>query len=500
MKVEVVSGQELKTFKAKKGENLLELLAKNGYFITALCGGKGTCKKCKVRLISGEIHGAVADENGFVLSCKAIINGDVKVEVFNATGNGLTRSNVLVTERDIAEGYGIAVDIGTTTLAFYLMDLQSGKEIENYSCLNPQGVYGGDVLSRISACEDGHLNELNKLIIDKTAQVIEYFKSKHNISVIKKMTVCGNTTMMHLFAGVDASPLGKYPFTPVFLDKKEYAGKSLNLDIEKVVLLPGISSYVGSDISAGILSTGLYNDNKNKILIDIGTNGEIALNNNGKLKSASTAAGPAFEGANITCGMGGVEGALDSASYIINNLSFSVINNGKAKGICGSGLIDIIAIMAENNIIDETGTFNEDVKDKYLAQKIKDDKFYLTEDVFISQKDVREFQLAKSAICAGIKTIVKESGLTLEQIDNILIAGGLGFYINQQNAVKTGLIPKELLKKIVVVGNSAGAGAIMCLLSEKKLKECEDIALKCQNIELSISSLFMEEYIDNMSF
>jgi len=197
--------------------------------------------------------------------------------------------------------------------------------------------------------------------------------------------------------------------------------------------------------------------------------------------------------------MGGVAGAISEAKYN-NTILYNVIGGGRPSGICGSGLIDLIAILIENNVIDETGAFDYINCNSKLKQKMIGDKFYITEDIFISQKDIREFQLGKSAICSGIVTITTLAGLSLNDIDTIIIAGGLGFYINHDSAVTTGLIPKELKDKIRVVGNSAGYGAKLCTMSEKHLKECDQIAKNCTNIELSTESLFMSEYIENMSF
>lgn len=497
-KITIRYDNEIKSYTAQEGENLLDFLISKGYFITASCGGKGTCGKCKVKLLGGGINAEI-DKEGFFLSCRAKINGDAEIEVAHTKGGGLTQHTSALGDIDKAEGYGVAVDIGTTTLAFYLIDLSSGKEIEGYSCLNPQGVYGADVISRINACKNGNLGQLNKLIVEKVREITDNLLKKHGIDKLKKIVLCGNTTMMHLFAGEDASPLGHYPFTPVFTELKEYAGGYFGINAETVILLPSVSAYVGSDITAGIVSTQLSKGTKIQMLVDIGTNGEIALyDGKGNLYCASTAAGPAFEGANITCGMGGTEGAIDSVKYNGNNIEYTVIGGGKPQGICGSGLIDAIAVMRENGIIDDTGLM--ETPDNALAAKIADDKFYIAENVFISQKDVREFQLAKSAICAGIKTIVKTNNLDLNDIAEINIAGGLGFYLNQDNALKIGLLPSQFKGKIKVAGNSAGSGAKMCLLSQKALGEITETARVCKNIELSQTTLFMEEFIENMGF
>ncbi len=492
--VTVKEGGASKRFAAKKGDSLMSALVSQGYFIPAPCGGKGRCGKCRVKILSGGIDAAQPDSQGFVLSCLARVREDITVEFAELSGSGLTLSRAAISELDGEKGYGIALDIGTTTLAFYLMELATGREIDAYSCLNPQGVFGADVISRISACSEGKLSQLNALIIGKVNEVIAALVKKHNIGGIDKIAACGNTTMLHLFAGEDASPLGVYPFIPVFTQMRSYEGSRLGVNAGNVVLLPSIASYVGADITAGILSTGMY-ERDGSLLIDIGTNGEIALNAGGRLYCASTAAGPALEGANISCGMGGVAGAIDSASIDGGSLSFTVIGGGEPKGICGSGLIDIMAAMLELKIIDETGAF-----DDLTNPNVKDDKFYITGEIFISQQDVRQFQLAKSAICAGIKAIAAKAVISLGDIGKAYVAGGMGYYIDYKNAIRTGLLPKELDGKIEAVGNSAGAGAKMCLISKKQLEWCRQIAESCENVELSTEPLFMEEYVNNMGF
>jgi uncharacterized 2Fe-2S/4Fe-4S cluster protein (DUF4445 family) len=498
MNITIRQNNKTVSYTADKGANLLELLISKGYFINAACGGKGTCGKCKVKLISGNVS-AQKDKDGYILSCRAQILGDTEIELQSIEGSGITKHNSVISHTDGESGYGVAVDIGTTTLAFYLMDLSSGAETDSYSCLNPQAVFGGDVISRITASKNGKLNQLNQLIVNKVAETCDYFIKKHGITELKKVVLCGNTTMMHLFSGVDASPLGQYPFTPVFTGLKEFTGGYGGIDARKIILLPCVSAYIGSDIVSGIIATNIDKSAAPKILLDIGTNGELVLSENGNLYCASTAAGPAFEGANITCGMGGVSGAIDSASFDGSKINYTVIGSAQPKGICGSGLIDIMALMLEYGVIDESGLIVESDY-QVLAQKTIDDRFYITDDVFISQKDVREFQLAKSAICAGIKTIIKTNGLKEEDISEVFISGGLGFYINKYSAVKVGLIPPQFIDKLTIAGNSAGGGTKLCLLSEKELNRCIDVAKQCKNIELAESSIFMEEYINNMAF
>ena len=485
--ISVRSGARTLELPAKEGENLLGVLRRNGIFIDAPCGGRGRCGKCGVRLLSGVVRGTEPDGQGRFLSCLAQIGGDLAIEVAERSGSGLLDSSSVAAATDGGSGYGVALDIGTTTLAFYLLELSSGRELDRFACLNPQAVFGGDVVSRISACSEGKLGELHALIRDRVAEVLSDFCVRHALPGIVRLTVCGNTTMLHLFRRVDASSLGVAPFRPVFLDTQRFPGAELGLPAEEVVLLPGISAYVGADIAAGLLAVD-FGRRGAELFADIGTNGEMAVYCGGRFLCTSTAAGPAFEGANISCGMGGVPGAIDKVWTEAGKIRFRTIGDLPPEGICGCGLVDAVRVMLELGVIDETGAFADG------------DRFFLTEKVCLTQKDVREFQLAKSAVCAGLRVLMRRAGIAPADVTRLCVAGGLGFWLDPESAGRTGLIPAELTGKIETVGNSAGAGAKLCLLSEAGLRECERIAAECEVVDLSSDPDFMDEYIANMSF
>lgn len=484
-----------KTIQAFEGEILLDVLARAKFYLPASCGGNGTCGKCKVKLLHGKVKNALPDKDGYLLSCKAVVDGDLTVFLPFQSGGGVTdfSENALKGER---EGFGIALDIGTTTLAACLVCLDTGEILEKVSALNPQGVYGADVLSRIQACNEGKLLLLQSLILDKTKEIV---LSLANGRDIQELCVSANTTMLHLFLGVDPQTIGVYPFTPAFTNERVVEGKMLGLPVETIRLLPSASAYIGSDVTAGVVACGMDDKAKTELFVDVGTNGEIVFSHKSKLYAASTAAGPALEGACIECGIGGVVGAIDKVFMEEGKLLFTTIGGEKAKGICGSGLIDLIATLKKQNLIDENGTWDEESKSP-LINKLCGGKFYLTEDIYLSQKDIRQFQLAKSAILSGIETLLEEKGVKENEIESLYLAGGLGYYMNVENAVATGLLPSPLKNKTKPVGNTALAGAKTCLLRKKARENVCKIAEEMEVVELSFSQIFQEKYMENMSF
>ena len=264
-------------------------------------------------------------------------------------------------------------------------------------------------------------------------------------------------------------------------------------------LLPSISAYLGSDVSSGILACEMDKTDKTQLFMDLGTNGEIVLSHKGKLYAASTAAGPALEGANMSCGIGGVGGAIDRVWADNGHLHFTTVENAPARGICGSGFIDLFALLLDEDILDEAGTFSEEC-DSPLFQHLEDDCFYLTPEIYLSQDDVRQFQLAKAAIAAGVEALAAHCGVKMDEIENVFLAGGLGYYMSPARAARTGLISPALLSRTQIVGNTALAGARLCLLNEEKQTEIDALCKETETVELSFSSVFSQAYIENMGF
>lgn len=484
-----------RTVKAVGGENLMKLLVENGCAVQSPCGGRGTCGKCRAKLIFAEQE-ITTDEQGHFLLCQTTVRGDISFVVYTVTGNGLTASNTVTTQSDGENGVGIALDIGTTTIAAYLMDLKTGRQLCEFSRLNPQHSYGADVLTRIQCCTEGKLQDLKDLVVSAVREIIENFKIGNHIDRIARLTVAANTTMLHIFLGVDPTPIGISPFTPPFLKTQRLPGKRLGLAVDEIVLLPSASAYVGADITAGMVACNLADGD---MLVDIGTNGEMALVYGGRKFSCSTAAGPAFEGANISCGTGGIVGAISRVRLENGDITFETIGKKPPIGICGAGLIDLAAVLVEAGIIDETGAFDF-CRNTLLNKRLAGDRFFLTDSVYLSQKDVRQLQLAKSAIASGITSLLHSAGCDYGDIKNLYVAGGFGFYADMHSAAVIGLIPKQLESAVKQMGNTAGAGAILCLLSREKFAECEELSESLENVDLAANDEFMSLYVDNMMF
>ena len=408
--------------------------------------------------------------------------------------------------------YGIAIDIGTTTVVVYLLSLITGEEISAKSITNPQTVYGSDVISRINYVHkngESGLRELQGKIINGINSIIQELCWNNNILYknIYKACIAGNPTMIQLFLGIDPSYLDKAPYIPVLRDVISFKAREIGMKINPeapVQILPAVSAYIGGDITAGIVATGLERTKNLKILIDIGTNGEIVLAYKNRMIACSTAAGPAFEGASIERGMRAQEGAIHKINISNRDINFETFGNIPPLGICGSGLIDLIAALREMNIITESGKLTDNhslpVSERVGTIREKEKCFNIYKDIYISQKDIREVQLAKGAIRAGIEILIKKWGVNIEDIEHIYLAGAFGSFLKKESAKSIGLIPDIRSNKIKSVGNSAGHGVKLCLLNQNKLKQVQKIAEKVEYIELSYCSDFNDEFIKQMSF
>ncbi len=481
MQIKIVSGADVRTVECGEGESFLSILRANGYDLPAGCGGRGTCGKCRVRVMGGP-YGAKGQE---VLACQTTAMNGCTVVVERYEGGGLIEGTAAPAETDGEAGFGIAIDIGTTTLAFSLVSLSDGKTISRFATLNRQQSFGADVISRIVSAEEGNAARLAQCVRAQVEEAIGRFRAQYDLRSVRKAAVCGNTTMLHLFCGEDVSGIGRYPFRPAFTEYRSLAGHELGLSVEEIQVLPCVSAFVGADIVAGCIATGV--DRKDGILADIGTNGEMFAHAGDRWMCTSTAAGPCLEGATIECGLGGVPGAIDSVRWKGGKTEVTTIGGGKPRGICGAGLVDAIAALLDGGIIDGTGAF------------LKGDRFLLAEGIFLTQKDVRSFQLAKSAICAGIRVLTERAGLSAKLVP-LWIAGGLGYYWNADNARKVGLLPSENAGGQHVVGNAALAGTQACMLSRAALQRACALAARTEYLDLSADEAFMNEYIQNMQF
>ena len=486
-KITICSGEEQRIISASGDRTLLEAVRGCGAHIDAPCGGNGTCRRCTVT-VSGLCRSKSGEErfydNEEALACCLYPAGALSVSTEEAIG-----SKILTDEIDIpsgGEGLGLAVDIGTTTVAAYLYDLKSGKCIAKKGEMNRQRAYGSDVISRIRhASTDEGLAELRDLI---RAQLGDMAKAMcPDISKITYVSIAANTVMEHLLAGLSPEGIGVAPFTPLSLfgEEMEASGFLPGLAPDaKIYLCPAVAGYVGGDITAGLLSTGVYKSEKSLLFIDIGTNGEMALGNSDGFLCCATAAGPAFEGAETECGSPAKDGAIDT---VYPDLSFHTIGEVESEGICGSGIIDAIAALLCNEIVDETGRMEDS------------ERYNFSENVYISAKDIRKIQLAKAAIRAGIETLLSRSGKSYSDVEKVLIAGGFGAYMKIKSACAIGLLPPDLMDKTIHVGNSAGKGAALALCSEGRAL-LSKISEKCAYEELSSSALFNGKYVDAMMF
>ncbi len=517
--VHLDDGLNAVTLHAQTGELLLDVLRRSGKPISAPCGGKGTCGKCSVEINGSEsvlaclyhlhqdTHVFLPGQRQFAIlekdssHARSVVN-DSGIEIKKQT-NGFSvsyKDQLLVLQNDInmsMDKYGLAIDVGTTTVVIFLEDLTTYEILDVASFINPQTAYGGDVISRITFCienKDGRAT-LQRILIDAINSAVQRLCQKNSIfsEQIYKTCVVGNTVMQHVLVGVDPRSIAFAPFTPVFVDEKQMAAGELNVAAHPagvVKVLPSIAGYVGADIVAGLASTDILEREAYVLYIDIGTNGEIALGNRAKIYCCATAAGPAFEGANIECGIGGVTGAISE----YENNEFTTIGNGKPIGICGSGLIDIVAALLDQGRIDIMGYMEENF---FIARQ---SDCAIDRDIVLTPHDVRQVQLAKSAIYAGMTTLMKIAGIDFDQIERLYLAGGFGNYIRVESGVRLGLLPKELKDRIVPIGNAAGTGARFALKSIEFEKEIQRVIQKSEYIELSMRQDFNEAYVAAMMF
>ena len=459
------------------------------------CGGKGTCGKCKVKLLNGDIeisdiHQQKIDKLGLSsdwrLACYSNCTSDITLEIEQF--NHLILADESDFDFNALAGFGIAIDLGTTTLVAQLVDLSTSKVLAVETQLNPQVKFGADLISRIQAALDGHSTEMTRIIRASIGAMIELLLQKQPVA-IDRISIVGNTVMQLIFSDCDITPLAEYPFKTDNLEKKIFQPKQLgwNLEItDNVQFFPSIGSFVGSDILAGIASTGIHTKEEYTALIDLGTNGEIVVGNKHQIVCASTAAGPAFEGTNISMGMRAVTGAVSSISLIDNQLISNVIGNVSPKGICGSALVDAVAIFRSQNLIGMFGEINSG-----------ETTISVNENVHLTQKDINEFQLAKAAIAAGLEILCKSISIQLSDIQNVYIAGGFGNYINIQHLVQTGMIELPEVK-IHKMGNTALIGAKMFLFSNDEI--VNDILSITKHINLESDPNFQNIYVDKMLF
>lgn len=496
--LKIHSGGNITINKVPRGKLLLDALISGGFSIYSPCGGIGSCGKCKVYI----------KDIGYVTSCLYPVERDMEIVLpepseakILATQYKHTR-NIQFNPGKVAglslNPFGVAIDIGTTTMVFYLIQLSTGSLLETRTTLNPQNRHGADVISRInySILNSNGLSTLQSELIEIINIQLAHFIENFRLAAddIVKVCVSGNTTMLHLFMGINPKSLAFAPFTPVFTEEKILRPATLDLVCNnegELKLLPSFSAYIGADIVAGIASLAPVKDYRNYLYIDVGTNGEMALVTPDKIFCCATAAGPAFEGANIEHGMGALTGAI---SLYDDQGKYQTIGDSKPVGICGSGLIDMASSLLKSGKIDHDGYLDEN----FVIVPASESGTYT--DIYITPKDIRELQLAKSALSSGINILVKRAGISIKEIDALYLAGGFGNYIRTESAVKIGLIPYELYNKTIPVGNTSGTGSILAVKSVFFDDIIKSVLSRIIYFELSDDKDFVLEFAMNMSF
>ena len=481
-----------KTLRVRKGSSLKDAL--HEYGVEFPCGGKGTCGKCRVKLLQGEIeidafHRKRLEElhleGGWRLACLSRCHGDLvlAVDQYEIPIQGDETPFAFVPR----QGLGVAVDLGTTTLVAQLLDLGTGRILAMEKALNPQQKYGSDLISRLEAALAGNAPEMTGMIREKIRAMIDLLLAGREAGPVKIILV-GNTVMQHFFCGLDLKPLAFFPFESPDLGARRFHPRELGWEMQsgEVIFYPSIGSFVGSDILAGILATGLHRISEYSMLIDLGTNGEIVVGNGNRLLCASTAAGPAFEGARISMGMLATTGAISSVEPAEDSWLCRVIGNVRPRGICGSGLIDAVAVLLGRGLLDEYGQLVGAGEQVTLAGP-----------VVLTQKDIQEFQLAKAAIATGVEILMKKLSIGPGDIATVHIAGAFGSYLNMDSVTATGMLgftPVAFRK----LGNTALMGAKMFLFSDLSLTDA--ILERTSHVNLESDPSFQDLFVENMRF
>jgi uncharacterized 2Fe-2S/4Fe-4S cluster protein (DUF4445 family) len=569
-----------------------------GLPIDSTCGGRGTCGKCKVRVLGNPPEVTTADhrqlrqdeiDDGWRLSCQARIYEDIRCEVPQllrvpkAATMGLGRlvildpnvrkvyfelvaptledqrsdvvrlrdalsveghdmvapvpvlrslptvlraadfkvTAVLAGETLVAveagdttgECFGIAFDVGTTTLVGTLMNLRTGMAAAVHSTLNGQAPFGADVISRISHAMNGldSVRELQAAVVGTMNQVIAQLYAEAGVGADRtyEAVVVGNVTMLHLLLGIDPAPIAVMPFAPAFMEPITVMASEVGLDIHPhgyVQTLPALGAYVGADIVAGVLATNIARDEKMRVFVDVGTNGEIVIGNAQRTLATAAPAGPAFEGSQIKCGMRATDGAIEGVQ-LGDKVELQVIGGDvKPVGICGSGLVDAVAQMLRVGILDHSGRMKsrDDLPHHPLTDRLIEVEgvraFLLADGVYLTQRDVRELQFAKGSIATGIKVLMDIMGMTTADIDEIFLGGSFGSYLNPESAKIIGLVPPVEVERIIAVGNSAGEGAKIALLSYRERQVAFELPSRLEYIELSGRSDFNDTFVEVLKF
>lgn len=492
--------RENRELECELGANLYAVLAAED-LVDGPCGGKGVCGKCRV-MVNGES----------TLACTYLVDGDL--DVVTQPKDDISDIQVSGYHIDVepdeapAESYGIAVDIGTTTVVVTLVELATARELRSASCLNSQKAYGQDVITRIHFTIDNErgCEILANLIRSDLNRLIAATCKEEGISPeqIARVVISANTTMVHLFANIDPSSIARAPFTPKVTGAVRGSGSDFGLNVvagAEVYCVPCIAAYVGGDIVSGVIACDLLDPQAERTLfIDIGTNGEIVLADHGTLVSCSCAAGPALEGMNISCGMRASSGAIEDITIGDEGVSYKTIGGVEPKGICGSGIVAAIGEGVRSKVIGKSGRLSKtsplvSKDDGKLALALDEDR-----DLFLTQGDVRQVQLSKGAILAAIIALLENRGLSYDDVNQVIVSGQFGKHLSAQSLVDAGFFPKAWRDRIMYTGNTSQSGAVLCLMSERMRETSEHVGAHASYIELSTLDGYDKLFIDAMAF
>lgn len=514
MKITFIQDGQKITVRVEKSESILRICRTRGLDLNAICAGKGICGKCGVQVTRGKAAVSPEDRkvyseeklaDGWRLACRLFPTEDMEIRLPDGNYYVVADEAKDAETFDPAAEYAAAIDIGTTTLAAQLINLETGNVLKVHSALNGQVIFGADVISRIQASNNGEGEALRQRIrSDLGEAIVELLEGKDGIRLVKA-AIAGNTTMIHLLMGYSCETLGVVPFTPVNIDTiHQTLGAVANVSafgLEEyadtpVVIAPGISTYVGGDIVSGMYALNWEQRENVSLFVDLGTNGEMAIGGKDRILCSSTAAGPAFEGGNITCGTGSVPGAIDHVKITERGPSVTTIGGMPPVGICGTGVIEIAAELYKNGLIDETGLLEEEYfEEGYPIAAAEDGK-----QIRFYQKDTREIQLAKAAVRAGVETLMRRFGVEPEEIRDVFLAGGFGYKIDAEKAMEIGLLPPAFEGKVRAVGNTSLRGAARLLLNadgEETMVKIKDLSTE---IDLSSDKDFNTLFAESMYF
>ena len=524
---------------AEKGENLLALAERAGVAVDAPCAGSGTCGKCRMKLIAGSVEMARSPHlsredfrEGWRLACQSTVNSDATLWVpaqASAFREDIRTADLgseeelrryeaqiaeILGERPLSEGrarrFGVAVDIGTTTVTAALLELSTGEVLAKASLGNGQIRYGADVINRIiQQSRPGGREKLRRAVREETVlPILARMCAEAGCAPeeIERFVIAGNTTMEHLFTATDAESIRLEPFVPAFLELHGKTARELGLadSDAPVILAPNVGSYVGGDITAGVLASGLWKSAGNTLFIDLGTNGELVFGNSEFLLCCACSAGPAFEGGDISCGMRATTGAVDACTLDPETLTptLSVIGGGKPLGLCGSGLIAMIgelyrvgAIDARGRFIRENPRISYDEYDGAAFTVATAEESGTGRPIELDESDVDDFIRAKAAIFSAVRTMLGSLGMTVADIDRVILAGGIGSGIDKEKAIAIGMLPRLPLERFSYIGNSSLTGACAMLLSEEACVRAFELGRSMTYLELSTEPAYMGEFV-----